>query len=103
MDLKNKSVLITGASSGIGWETALAFAQANAKVAVTARRIDKLKKLTAKIEKTGAEALAKPREAGSKGSGKPSADIGPIPGVWDGSIPGWASPPTPESVAGQRR
>lgn len=58
MKLKDKAVLITGASSGIGWETALAFAEAGAKVAVTARRLDKLEELKAKIEGMGAKALA---------------------------------------------
>jgi len=42
-------VLITGASSGIGQATALAFAKRGAKVAVTARRADKLAALADEI------------------------------------------------------
>lgn len=42
-------ILITGASSGIGYATALAFARREANVAVTARRADKLADLADKI------------------------------------------------------
>ena len=42
MKLSNKVVLITGASAGIGAATALAFDQAGARVAITARRKEKL-------------------------------------------------------------
>src|SRR5712691_6951218 len=38
-------ILITGASSGIGYETALAFARLGDKVAATARRADRLEQL----------------------------------------------------------
>ncbi len=42
-------VLITGASSGIGYATALAFARRGSPVAVTARRAERLAKLEAEI------------------------------------------------------
>lgn len=45
IDLRDKVVVITGASSGIGKATALAFAQKGATVVLAARRIDKLKEL----------------------------------------------------------
>jgi 3-oxoacyl-[acyl-carrier protein] reductase len=48
--LANKTVLVTGASSGLGWSTALAFARAGANLVVTARREDRLKSLVAQIE-----------------------------------------------------
>lgn len=44
-NLEGKVVLITGASSGIGRSTALALSKAGAKVAVGARRADRLKVL----------------------------------------------------------
>ena len=42
MDFKNKVVLITGASSGIGKETAIEFAKLGANIVLVARRKDKL-------------------------------------------------------------
>src|SRR5690606_13479287 len=48
-DLKNKVVWITGASSGIGAETAKAFAAEGAAVILTARNSDKLTALQAEI------------------------------------------------------
>src|SRR4051794_21631428 len=45
MNLEGKVVLVTGASSGIGQATALALSEAGAKVAVGARRTDRLKLL----------------------------------------------------------
>jgi NADP-dependent 3-hydroxy acid dehydrogenase YdfG len=45
MNLEGKVVLVTGASSGIGQATALALSKAGAKVAVGARRADRLKLL----------------------------------------------------------
>ena len=45
MELKNKVVLITGASSGIGWACAHAFAKRGARLALAARRMDRLEAL----------------------------------------------------------
>jgi 3-oxoacyl-[acyl-carrier protein] reductase len=56
--LKDKVALVTGASQGIGRDTALSLAQAGAKVAVAARNEEKLAALVAEITATGAEALA---------------------------------------------
>lgn len=52
--IKDKVILITGASNGIGKETALLFAGFGAKLVLTARREDKLRELAAQIkDKTG--------------------------------------------------
>src|SRR5574338_659636 len=55
--IKDQVVVVTGASSGIGYATALAIAKAGAKVAVGARRVDKLEQLKKDIEKIGGECI----------------------------------------------
>ncbi len=52
--LKDKIVLITGASSGIGAATARAFAGHGAKLLLCARRLDKLQEMEAELRDTGA-------------------------------------------------
>jgi len=49
VDFKNKVVLITGASSGIGKETAIKFAKSGANVILVARRKDKLEQVADKL------------------------------------------------------
>src|SRR4051794_10484919 len=51
--IKDKVVIITGASSGIGEATAKVLASKGAKVVLGARREDKLKQIAAEIEKSG--------------------------------------------------
>jgi hypothetical protein len=59
--LTNKTVLITGASSGIGLETAYAAAKAGANLILSARRVDKLAEAKIICEELGAgEVLAFP-------------------------------------------
>ncbi len=52
--LKNKWILITGASSGFGAAAAIAFSAAGAKLLLGARRVDRLKKVAAESKKSGA-------------------------------------------------
>ncbi|MBI5860354.1 MAG: SDR family oxidoreductase [Nitrosarchaeum sp.] len=53
--IKNKVAIITGASSGIGFATALALSKAGAKVAIGARRTNMLSELGKKIKENGGE------------------------------------------------
>jgi len=55
--LNGKAALVTGASSGFGEATALALAEAGAKVALAARRRERLDALAARITQAGGEAL----------------------------------------------
>lgn len=55
--LENHVAIVTGASSGIGEATALALAEAGAKVTLAARRKDRLGNLKKKIDDMGGAAL----------------------------------------------
>jgi 3-oxoacyl-[acyl-carrier protein] reductase len=56
--LRDKVALVTGASQGIGWDTAQALVVAGAKLAVAARTEEKLALLVGEITAAGGEALA---------------------------------------------
>ncbi|MGN6713794.1 MAG: SDR family NAD(P)-dependent oxidoreductase [Anaerocolumna jejuensis] len=57
-DLTGKVAVVTGASSGLGADAALAYAQVGADVAILARRIEKLNEVKAAIESTGRKVAA---------------------------------------------
>ena len=56
--LSNKVVLITGASSGIGWACAVALAAEGASLVLTARRGDRLSELESVVRKAGGQAVS---------------------------------------------
>ncbi len=56
--LRGSAVVITGATSGIGRETALRFARSGARVVAAGRRKERLLELVSEIESKGGEALA---------------------------------------------
>src|SRR5436190_13301223 len=60
IDLNNKVVLITGASSGFGEDAARLFAREGCKVVLAARRLDRLQALAGEIQNQGGEALVIP-------------------------------------------
>src|SRR5215472_8572371 len=63
-NLKDKVALVTGASQGIGRDTALALAEAGAKVVVAARNEEKLATLVKEIAAEGGEAFAVKMDVG---------------------------------------
>ncbi len=63
---QNKVAIVTGASSGIGWATALALAKEGAWVALSARRGEALRELAQEIERQGGKALAIPTDVSVK-------------------------------------
>lgn len=64
--LKERVVLITGASSGIGYETALAFAREGCRIAAVARRRDRLKDLAGEITRLGSECFPQPVDVSNR-------------------------------------
>jgi NADP-dependent 3-hydroxy acid dehydrogenase YdfG len=62
MELADRVVAITGATSGIGEATALAAAQAGAAVALAGRRAERLADLERRIEEAGGRAVAIPTD-----------------------------------------
>jgi short-subunit dehydrogenase len=58
VELRDRVVVVTGASSGIGEATAVAFAKRGGRVVLVARRGDRLEELAGRIGRAGGSALA---------------------------------------------
>nr|CAD6437863.1 short-chain dehydrogenase [Rhizobium sp. Q54] len=58
VDLRNAVVVITGASSGIGEATALAFARQGSRLVIAARDLDALNAVAEQCRRMGSEAIA---------------------------------------------
>lgn len=56
--LSGQVAIITGASSGLGYATAIAMAREGAKIVATARRADRLRMLVREIREFGGEAIS---------------------------------------------
>ena len=67
-DLTGRVALVTGASSGLGARFARVLAASGAKVALCARRKDRLEALAAQINAAGGHAIAIPMDATDAGS-----------------------------------
>lgn len=67
-------VLITGASSGIGRQTALTFARQRAQVALVARRRPLLAKVAAEVKAAGGQALIVPADVTDATAAKAAVD-----------------------------
>ncbi len=74
-ELAGRVVFVTGASSGIGWETARSFAARGAQLALVARREERLRALSAEIEAaTGRAAHVFPADLSVRGAASAVAD-----------------------------
>jgi NADP-dependent 3-hydroxy acid dehydrogenase YdfG len=66
MNMANNVAIVTGASSGIGYSTSLALSKAGLKVAIGARRLDRLELLKKEIMKNKQEVFAGKLDVTSK-------------------------------------
>ncbi len=66
-NIKDKVVIITGASSGIGEATAKELASKGAKVVLAARREDRLRKLQSEIQTSSGQVIYKVTDVSSRG------------------------------------
>ena len=74
MPFKDKIIVITGASSGIGREAATEFAKKGAKLVLVSRRKEKLDKLQQSLSKFSTEVLVCPCDVSNKDQVKQMAD-----------------------------
>ena len=66
--LTGKVALVTGASAGIGYATALSLAEAGAHVVATARRKDRLEGLVSEINRKGGSAVSRTADVTESGA-----------------------------------
>ena len=66
MKFANQAVIITGASSGMGWELAKVLAREGARVGLTARRRENLVALAEEIRSTGGVAEVEPADVSDR-------------------------------------
>lgn len=81
--LAGRTALVTGASSGLGRHFAIVLARAGARVAVAARRTDRLRALVGEIEAAGGTAAAVPLDVTEASAIAPAFDaaeaaLGPV-------------------------
>jgi NAD(P)-dependent dehydrogenase (short-subunit alcohol dehydrogenase family) len=67
-DLTGRTALVTGASSGLGRHMALVLARAGARVALAARRVDRLESAAVECSAFGAKAVVVPLDLLDRGS-----------------------------------
>ncbi|MBM3489897.1 MAG: SDR family oxidoreductase [Alphaproteobacteria bacterium] len=82
-NLEGKVAFVTGASTGLGWQIALTLARAGARVAITARRSERLEALAGEIEGFDGRALPVTMDARDPDSiraavGVAETELGPI-------------------------
>ena len=73
--LSGKTALITGASAGIGWASALALAGEGANLVLTARRHERLTELEAVVQKAGGRAICFAGDAKEESTARQAVDL----------------------------
>lgn len=73
--LSGKTALITGASAGIGWASALALAGEGANLVLTARRQERLTELEAAVQKAGRTAVSIVGDAKEEQTARQAVDL----------------------------
>jgi NADP-dependent 3-hydroxy acid dehydrogenase YdfG len=73
--LSGKTALITGASAGIGWASALALAGEGANLVITARRPERLAELEEAVQKTGGRAVSLVGDATQEETARRAVDL----------------------------
>lgn len=68
VDIKGRSILVTGASSGIGAHFAKILAHGGARIALAARRLDRLEELRDDLAANGADVIAIPMDVTDEAS-----------------------------------
>ncbi|HEY0097053.1 MAG TPA: SDR family NAD(P)-dependent oxidoreductase, partial [Archangium sp.] len=59
-ELRGKVAIVTGASSGVGWQAAVRLGEAGVKLCITARRVEALEKLRHALNEKGVECISVP-------------------------------------------
>jgi NADP-dependent 3-hydroxy acid dehydrogenase YdfG len=73
--LSGKTALITGASAGIGWASALALAGEGANLVLSARRQERLAELEAAVQKAGGKAVSLVGDAKEENTARQAVDL----------------------------
>lgn len=73
--LSGKTALITGASAGIGWSSALALAEEGANLVLSARRQERLAELEAAVQKVGGKAVSIAGDAKVEETARQAVDL----------------------------